>query len=303
MTYIPRIFSFFASIRQPKLPSHWRHCMGRGSVNKSSSGTCVFRGRSSDRTSLSLRRLSIQPPLTTAEYRLLCILGAVSRVTQLGTLVRLQHCQTNGYHVGRGLFQRTNMHVKEIWIGDVDSETQVESWRTMEAAAAPNRVQDGEEQWSIFHRLAATRLKSSIQGYYSVTVVKKGRLSEGANRTGVHWMGQRGTTTFANPLTPKNRQARYDCDWWSMVAGQWFTIVCVNTSMVGVSCCVANVFLRVVSWHFPVFNCTVCARMKLFFFLEKVVRLNTFDGICIISCSNDKNQQTVVSYGRQILKS
>ena len=132
---------------------------------------------------------------------------------------------------------------------------------------------------------------------------KKGRLSEGANRTGVHWMGQRGTTTFANPLTPKNRQARYDCDWWSMVAGQWFTIVCVNTSMVGVSCCVANVFLRVVSWHFPVFNCTVCARMKLFFFLEKVVRLNTFDGICIISCSNDKNQQTVVSYGRQILKS
>ena len=109
---------------------------------------------------------------------------------------------------------------------------------------------------------------------------KKGRLSEGANRTGVHWMGQRGTTTFANPLTPKNRQARYDCDWWSMVAGQWFTIVCVNTSMVGVSCCVANVFLRVVSWHFPVFNCTVCARMKLFFLGEsrkaKYIRWNMY---------------------------
>jgi len=87
---------------------------------------------------------------------------------------------------GKRTIPKNTLHVKEIWIGDVDSETQVESWRTMEAAAAPNRVQDGEEQWSIFHRLAATRLKSSIQGYYSVTVVKKGRLSEGANRTGVH---------------------------------------------------------------------------------------------------------------------
>jgi len=43
--------------------------------------------------------------------------------------------------------------------GDVDSRIQVEGWRKMEAAAE-NRAEDGKE-WSVAHRLEATRLKSS----------------------------------------------------------------------------------------------------------------------------------------------
>lgn len=109
------------------------------------------------------------------------------------------------------------MHVKEIWIGDVDSETQVESWRTMEAAAAKNRVQDGEKQWSIFHRLAATRLKSSIQGYYSVTVVKKvGSVKAPTERASTEW-GNGGRQHLPTPLPLKIAKLGMtviDDQWW-----------------------------------------------------------------------------------------